>query len=139
MAVKKYVKDLMIARVQTIKEDSTVKDTCKSMSKYNIGAIVVVDNNERPIGIFTERDLLNRVISVDKTLDDPVKEYMTKNVQHVELEDHLEDVPSIMLNGNFRHLPVLSQSKVVGMISMRDVLRFMNLLLDDELFNIGSS
>ena len=93
------------------------------MTDHKIGAIVILSPIKRAIGIFTERDLLNRVSSKEKNLSDKVKDHMTPNFVCVQAEDELEGLAKIMIDNNFRHLPVADGHDVVAMLSIRDIVK----------------
>jgi signal-transduction protein with cAMP-binding, CBS, and nucleotidyltransferase domain len=123
MDSSKKVKDFMVSKVQMVEESSKILEVTKMMAKYNIGAVVVMSAIKDAVGIFTERDLMRRVVAQELDVNSPIKEVMTPDFQCVQMEDSLHELPQIMLNGNFRHLPVVEGRKVVGIISIRDVMR----------------
>jgi MFS transporter, MHS family, proline/betaine transporter len=112
--------------LKLIPETSSILEAVSIMAKHNIGSVITLDSEQNPIGIFTERDILRKIISLNVSLDQPISEYMTRNFRYVTLDDDLKAVPQIMLNGNFRHLPVMDQGKVVEIISMRDIITVFN-------------
>jgi CBS domain-containing protein len=101
--------------------DATVQQAVQSMVASDVGAIVVLDG-ERLAGIFTERDLLNKV--VDKGLDPkttPLSRVMTRDVVTARQDDDVDDSLERMARGRFRHLPVVDGGgRVIGMLSQRD-------------------
>ncbi len=119
-----HVRDLMISDVKTVNESYTVQKVAKMMAKQNIGAVVVLSSNGNPSGIFTERDLMKKVIAEDVSLDTPVSEVMTRQLVCVQMQDKLEGLPQLMLKGNFRHLPVVDDFKLMGILSVKDLLSF---------------
>ncbi|MGE0616030.1 MAG: cyclic nucleotide-binding/CBS domain-containing protein [Bacteriovoracia bacterium] len=123
MASAKYVRDLMISDVKTVDESETILSVVQTMAKQNIGAVIVVNQKKHPVGIFTERDLLKRVVAAKVSIDQPVAAAMTKELVCVQMHDELGELPQLMMNGKFRHLPVVDEFKIVGILSMRDMLR----------------
>lgn len=126
MPAKKYVRDLMIEGVKTVEETTTVTEAVKLMAEYNIGAVIVMSAIRDPMGIFTERDLLKRVVA--HGLDPrktPISQVMTPKFVCVQTADELEGLAEIMVQGNFRHLPVVDGRKLIGILSIRDVLKFL--------------
>jgi CBS domain-containing protein len=126
MPQKKFVRDLMVQQVKTLEETATVTEASKLMSEYNIGAVIIMSPIQEPVGIFTERDLLKRVVAhgLDpKTTK--LAQVMTHKFVCVQTSDELKDLAEIMITGNFRHLPVVEGRKLQGMLSIRDVVKFL--------------
>ncbi len=119
-----HVRDLMISDVKTVDEAMTVQKVAKMMAKQNIGAVVVTGKAGTPTGIFTERDLMKKVIADDVSLDTPVSKVMTTQLVCVQMQDKLEGLPQLMLKGNFRHLPVVDDFKLMGILSVKDLLAY---------------
>lgn len=117
------VRDVMISKVLTVDQTMPIIEVAKLMTQNNIGAVVILSPILDAIGIFTERDLMNRVISKGVDLNKAVLEVMTHRFECVQMDDEMTELPNIMMNGNFRHLPVVDGRKVVGMISIRDIVR----------------
>lgn len=110
--------------VTTVTPDLSVADIGKTLSKHKIGAVVVVDASDRICGIVSERDIV-RAIS-DKgpaILDKPGSEVMTSNVKVCDESQTVNQVMEMMSTGRFRHLPVETDGKLGGMISIGDVVR----------------
>lgn len=119
-----YVRELMISDVKTVDESSTVQKVAKIMAKQNIGAVVVVGKHGNPSGIFTERDLMKKVIANDVSLETPVSKVMTTQLVCVQMQDKIEGLPELMIKGNFRHLPVVDDFKLMGILSVKDLLAY---------------
>lgn len=107
----------------TAQSDSPVYDIAVTMSAERVGALPIVDN-ERLVGIFSERDLMTRVVVAGR---DPhttqVSDVMTHDVMTAGLEDPVETCLSKMQSVGCRHLPVVHTGRVIAMLSMRDLLR----------------
>lgn len=124
MPNKKHVADLMISNVFMVEEETSVLEAVHLMAQNNIGAVIVMSPIQDPVGIFTERDLLKRVIAHDlDPAKTPVSKVMTPKFVCIQKTDDVDDLPGIMVEGNFRHIPVVDGRKLVGILSMRDVLR----------------
>jgi CBS domain-containing protein len=105
---------------------STVGDAIRTMLANNIGAVPVVDEAEQLLGIFSERDLLLRVAGLcDDYSGRPVAEFMTTRPETVRESDTLAFALHKMDSGGYRHLPVLRGERLVGMISVRDLVRYL--------------
>ena len=109
----------------SIPPTASVLDALKLMAEEDIGALVVLDG-EKLVGIFSERDYARKVILFGKaSKDTSVGEIMTPKVVCVRPEQTAEECMSIMTEKRVRHLPVLSEKKVIGIISIGDVVRAM--------------
>jgi len=113
-------------QIWTISKDQSVMQALILMSEKNIGAIIIIDNNYFPIGIFSERDYARKVIlkgqnSKDTLLD----EVMTKELITVTSDFKIDKCMELMIEHRIRHLPILENKKVVGIISIGDVLKIM--------------
>jgi CBS domain-containing protein len=104
------------------KMDQTVLETVRVMVERNIGAVPVLHNG-RLVGIFSERDLMKRVVAEGR---DPrstcLAEVMTDDPLTVNMNEEVESCMDLMRQHSFRHLPVCHEGQLVGMISLRDIL-----------------
>ena len=100
----------------------TVLETVRAMVEHNIGAVPVLHNGKL-VGIFSERDLMKRVVAEGR---DPrstsLAEVMTDDPLTISLNEELGNCMSVMRRNNFRHLPVCHEGKLVAMVSLRDIL-----------------
>jgi CBS domain-containing protein len=99
-----------------------VLETVRAMVELNIGAVPVIHNGEL-VGIFSERDLMKRVVA--ETLDPRstcVAEVMTNDPLTIGMNEDLDTCMTLMRRNNFRHLPVCHHGRLVGMVSLRDIL-----------------
>jgi CBS domain-containing protein len=104
---------------------TTVLDALKVMAEKEIGAVMVIDAGHL-IGIFSERDYARKVVLQGKSSKDtPVREIMTEKVVCVRPEQSIEDCMGLMTDKRIRHLPVLEHKKVIGVISIGDVVKEM--------------
>ena len=109
-------------RIQSIGPDATVLDAIQQMNQHKIGALLVM-NADQVVGIFTERDVLRRVMAQERAPRDiTVGSVMTQDVICVQPDADLDEVSSIMKTRKVRHVPVCGDNgKVHGMISIGDV------------------
>ena len=113
-------------QIWTISKDQSVRQALILMSEKNIGAIIIVDNNDFPIGIFSERDYARKIILKGKSSKDTLlDEVMTKELITVTRDYKIDQCMEIMNEKRIRHLPVLENKKIVGIISIGDVLKIM--------------
>jgi len=111
--------------VVSVTPSSTVLDALKVMAEKEIGAVIVIDG-EHLVGIFSERDYARKVVLQGKaSKDTPVREIMTERVVCVRPEQSIEDCMGLMTDKRIRHLPVLQHKKVIGVISIGDVVKEM--------------
>ena len=104
-------------QIWTISKDQSVMQALVLMSEKNIGAIIIVDNNDFPIGIFSERDYARKIILKGKSSKDTLlDEVMTKELITVTRDYKIEQCMKIMNEKRIRHLPVLENKKIVGII-----------------------
>ena len=103
--------------------DTTVRAAAVAMASQSVGAIMIVDETGRLIGLFTERDVLNRVVArgldPDKTL---LASVMTDKLQTASPDKPLGHALHLMFEGGFRHVPVVEDGRPVGMVSARNAL-----------------
>jgi CBS domain-containing protein len=103
--------------------DTTVVDALKFMSDKGVGALVILEDQE-VVGVFSERDYARKVILEGKSSKNlPVKEIMTRRVRFVKPENTTEECMALMTDKHIRHLPVVEDDKLVGIISIGDVVK----------------
>ena len=113
-------------QIWTISKDQSERQALVLMSEKNIGAIIIVDNNDFPIGIFSERDYARKIVLKGKSSKDTLlDEVMTKELITVTRDYKIDQCMEIMNEKRIRHLPVLENKKIVGIISIGDVLKIM--------------
>jgi CBS domain-containing protein len=111
--------------VWSVTPSTTVFDTLKLMAEREIGAVVVLDQGKL-VGIFSERDYARQVILKGRTSKDtPVREVMSPRVMFVRPENTVEDCMALMTDKRVRHLPVLQDGALLGMVSIGDVVKDM--------------
>ncbi len=109
--------------VITIQPEQTLKDVVTLLAKHKIGALVVVDKAGGLIGIVSERDIIREAAEGDIHLTLPVSQVMTKAVIAGRMNDELKSVLQTMTDRRFRHLPILEQGKLAGIVSIGDVVK----------------
>lgn len=110
-------------QVWTVSPEATVFEALQMMSEKDIGALLVMDGDNLE-GIFSERDYARKVILVGKTSAETlVREVMTSKVIYIRPEQTIEESMAVMTEKHVRHLPVLQAGKVVGVISIGDVVK----------------
>lgn len=112
-----------------ITPDDTVYDALKLMSEKNLGGVLVMKGDSL-VGIFTERDYARKVILLGRaSKDTPITEVMTSSVRTISKDTEINECMKMMTEKTIRHLPVLEQGKVVGLVSIGDVVK---LLIEEQ-------
>lgn len=120
----KNVLDKKGSDVVSIYENQTVYDAIKFLVENNIGAVMVRNNKEEVVGIISERDILREGEKRCERLKEiKVKEAMTRDLIVCDLEQDIEYAEQVMVKNEIRHLPVISNHRLVGILSMRDIVR----------------
>lgn len=111
--------------VATVRPDTTVRDLLALLSGHNIGAVVVSEDDGATIsGIVSERDVVRRLHDRgDRVLDADVASIMTTDVRTCRLDDTSDDLRPIMIEYRVRHLPVVHDGRLVGIVSIGDVVK----------------
>ena len=111
------------SQIFSVKPDTTVFEALKLMSDKNTGAVLVMDG-DKVAGILSERDCVRKVELAGKTAKSAkASEIMTDKVLYVEASQSLDECMAVMIDKNIRHLPVYDDEKLVGLLSVRDVLK----------------
>ncbi|MDP6613236.1 MAG: CBS domain-containing protein [Candidatus Hydrothermarchaeota archaeon] len=127
-------KDVMIKNVKTISPSATMAEAAKAMKKNRIGSLVIVKGN-RPVGIITERDLAYKIIAEEQSLDMKVREVMTKDLKTVQPEKSIKDAARLMAAHVIRRLPVVEGGKLVGIITIEDIMRIEKVGEDTSIYS----
>ncbi|QPH41458.1 CBS domain-containing protein [Pedobacter endophyticus] len=120
----KQLLDTKEARIVSVAESISVLDALKVMTEKNISAVLVMEN-EKLLGIFTERDYARKIILQGKSSKDTlIREAMTPNPISVTLSDSIDHCMELMTEKHIRHLPIVEEREVRGMVSIGDVVKF---------------
>jgi CBS domain-containing protein len=110
--------------VIAIRPDAPIRDAVALLTKHNIGALVVMAEGEsRPVGIVSERDIIHRAATDEALFSKPVETIMTTDLITGMPQDDLYSVAHTMTEKRFRHLPIVDEGKLVGIISIGDVMK----------------
>lgn len=110
--------------IYSIHPEASVMQAARLLSDHNVGALLVMGSDGEVAGILSERDVVRKVDLRDcAAADVRVSEIMTSKVLYVEASQPLEDCMALMNEKGIRHLPVMEDGKLLGLISVRDVLR----------------
>ena len=121
------IKDVIHAKarqdVVTISPEATVRELVALLAEHNVGALVVSDDGERVTGIVSERDVVRRLHTDAAVLDSPVSQIMTADVRTCAGDDGLTDLMQTMTEHRIRHVPVVADGRLTGIISIGDVVK----------------
>ncbi len=121
--VRDLLKTKKIQSIFSLSPNASVLDAMKSMAEYNIGAMLVMEDG-KIVGIVSERDIVRKVdVQGKSSADTLVRAIMTEKVLYVKPEQPLEDCMALMTEKRIRHLPVIENDCLLGVISIGDVLR----------------
>jgi CBS domain-containing protein len=122
----KTVRDVLGAKggkIWFVTPGNTVYEALQLMAEREIGAVLVMEA-DRPVGILSERDYARQVILKGRTSKDtPVREIMSTRLVYVRLEQTVEDCMALMTDKRIRHLPVLDEGKLLGVLSIGDIVK----------------
>ena len=118
------VADVMVKDVLTVEPTSSIGEAAEKMNAANVGAVVVVEDFVRIVGIITERDLLRAVAARARAAEARVRQWMTPDPLTIEPETSIEDAAKVMFEHNFRHLPVVKDGRSLGIVSLRVLARW---------------
>lgn len=119
--------------IHSVKPDTSVLDALKVMMDKNISALLVMDGPQLK-GIFTERDYARKIILQGKSSKDTlIKDVMTEELETIRLNSSIDRCMEIMTDKHIRHLPIVENGKVAGMISIGDLVKF---VIEDQKLTI---
>jgi len=124
MLVQQILKSKATDGVFTIKPGTSVADAASVLSNNRIGSVVVSATGDTAEGILSERDIVRELGKRGVScMTDKVDDMMTKSLVTCELGDKADDILETMTNGRFRHMPVIENDKMVGLITLGDVVK----------------
>jgi len=124
------VYDCMTTKPVSLTADSSLEQCAKVMAKNHVGALVIKDDH-KSIGLITEQDIVRKVIAKGiNPLTKKVKDFMEKKLKTVSPSSDIYDALIIMRDSNIRHLPVVDNGKMVGLLTLKDILKIEPSLFD---------
>ncbi|MBY6065740.1 CBS domain-containing protein [Leisingera aquaemixtae] len=124
MLVQVILKSKASSGVVTVKPDASVAEAAKVMSDNRFGTVVISADGETPDGILSERDIVRELSKEGATcLDQPVSSYMTRKLVTCTNQSNVGEVLKQMTDGRFRHMPVVEDGKLVGIVTLGDAVK----------------
>lgn len=130
----KLVKDVMTKKVKTVAPSATMAEAARLMRANRIGCLVAVDGT-KPVGIITERDLVYKIIAEEKSTRASVRDIMTRDIRTVDGQRTIKDAAKIMATHLIRRLPVVERGKLVGIITIDDIMKAEKIGEDTRLYS----
>jgi CBS domain-containing protein len=118
------VGEIMVKDVLTVDPTSSIGEAAEKMVAAGVGAIVVVEDFVRIVGICTERDIMRAVAQRARAAEARVRQWMTESVVTIEPEVTVDEAAKIMFENKFRHLPVVKDGRPLGIVSLRELSRW---------------
>jgi CBS domain-containing protein len=116
------VRDAMTEEVLTITPNRTLRDAARFMADHNVGAAVIIDPEQPGPGIVTERDVVRSLGAGEDPDKEMVRDHLTAKATFADADWDLQEAADAMARGGFRHLVVVHNGEVEGIISMRDII-----------------
>ena len=110
-------------RVVTCRPEQSIRQALSLLAEHNIGALVVVDELGRPVGILSERDIVREAARDERLFSRTVGEIMTRDVVVGVPEDAVRAVAHTMTERRIRHVPVIAEGRLVGIVSIGDIVK----------------
>jgi CBS domain-containing protein len=123
MRIADVVRSKSSQDVIMIRPDATVRDLVALLAEHNVGALIVSSDGSRLEGIVSERDVVRRLHESDGVLDQQVAEIMTTDVSTCDPSSGLDEIRLTMTQRRIRHIPVVKDDEVVGIVSIGDVVK----------------
>ncbi|MGD9080754.1 MAG: CBS domain-containing protein [Desulfobacterales bacterium] len=123
--------------VYTLSSDQTVDDAINLMTANKVGAVIITEA-DHPVGVFAERDVFRAHIR-DKTAafnDIPLKDAMAPKLLVAKTGDEISSVMAMMIQADIKHMPVIEENKIVGMLTLADLIEHQINMLTDELHHL---
>ena len=138
MRISEVLAGKSIPGVITIKPDASVRELLTLLAEHNVGAVIVSPDGTEVGGMVSERDVVRRLNDGDAILDGPVTDIMTSVVHTCEPNHQIEELMQVMTEHRVRHVPIITDGKLTGMISIGDVVKARIAHLEFERDQLGN-
>ena len=129
------VKEFMVRDVVTVDSSTPVREVAKTMYVNKVSSAIVLENNV-PIGILTNRDIVNSIGPFDYSFTSKAKELMSQPLIHVHPDESIIDVAEIMTSKNIHKLPIIVDDEILGIISSSDLVVIFTMISNEDLVKI---
>jgi CBS domain-containing protein len=130
------IQSLKLRPPLTVNRSSSLKDVLAQMKEEKKGYAVVTDH-KKVLGIFTERDILTRVIEQKTDLNVPIEKVMTANPRVLKTIDSVADAIRLMSEGSYRHIPLVDENEnIMGLLGVRDLIQYLAEHYPYEVYNL---
>ena len=130
------IQSLRLRTAVSLERSTPLKKVLDAMRVNKTGAVVIVDN-KKIVGIFTERDAMTRVVEQKIDGNTPIEKLMTPDPKVLRMEDSVADVIQLMNKGGYRHIPLVdSQGEIQGMVTVRDIIKYLAEHFPYEIYNL---
>jgi CBS domain-containing protein len=119
-------KDIMSRKVTTVHEYANIMDVIKLLVERNVTGVPVVDDADRLLGMVTEKDVLTLLLYDPNVKGKTVTDLMTTEIVHFDEDENLMTIFESLVQRNFRRVPILSEGRLVGIVSRRDIIKFLS-------------
>ncbi|MGD8983865.1 MAG: CBS domain-containing protein [Desulfobacteraceae bacterium] len=119
-------KDIMSTTVTTVHEYANVMEVIKLLVEHNVTGLPVVDDSGRLLGMVTEKDILMLLLYDPNVKGKTVTDLMTTEITHFDEDENLMTIFESLVQSNFRRVPILSEGRLVGIVSRRDIIKFLS-------------
>jgi CBS domain-containing protein len=123
MRISQVLSSKSSTEVVTVGPDASVRDLLRMLAEHNIGALVVSADGTTVDGIVSERDVVRHLHRDEQVLDAPVSSIMTSDVHTVQSDQAVTDLMQVMTERRFRHVPVVDDGRLTGIVSIGDVVK----------------
>ena len=138
MRISEVLAGKSIPGVITIKPDASVRDLLTLLAEHNVGAVIVSPDGVEVGGMVSERDVVRKLNDGDAILDGPVTDIMTSVVHTCEPHHQIEELMQVMTEHRVRHVPIITDGKLTGMVSIGDVVKARIAHLEFERDQLGN-
>ena len=131
------IKKLNLRPVIKANHNQTIKEVVKILNEQHMGCVLVADDQDRTVGIFTERDILKRILQNNLDLNkEKLKDHMTKNPETLSEDDPIAYALNKMSAGSYRHIPITKKGEVKYILSVKDIVDHISMTYRPKVLNI---
>jgi len=116
------VGDIATKAVVAVRDDATIKEAALQMSRHRISSVIIVDARQLPVGVVTDRDLREKVVSRARSVDDPVRDIMSLPLVRVDAKDYCFEAVLTMIKHNIHHILVIQDGNLKGVLTNHDLM-----------------